>query len=71
MTWTTEKPTVPGWYWWKSKQYSPVIVEIYRLEVRGESYLLIGVEDAEGLWAGPIPLPEEENTLDTEASDAV
>ena len=17
MTWTTEKPTVPGWYWWR------------------------------------------------------
>jgi hypothetical protein len=68
MTWTTEKPTVPGWYWWKPKQYYPVIVEIYRLEVRGKHYLMIGncnehhegdLEYAEGEWAGPIPPPEE------------
>jgi hypothetical protein len=20
LTWTTDKPTVPGWYWWKYKE---------------------------------------------------
>jgi len=21
MTWTTDKPTTPGWYWWRSHPY--------------------------------------------------
>lgn len=29
MTWTRNKPTVAGWYWWKRPGYEPTIAEVY------------------------------------------
>ena len=68
LVWTKEPPTVPGWYWYiQLPSSSPCIVQLlyrgldtYRLKasfagIEDDEY----VEDLEGQWAGPIPMPEE------------
>lgn len=68
LAWTDKPPTVPGWYWYiQSGSSSPCIVQLmyrgldtYRLKasfagIEDDEY----VEDLEGWWAGPIPIPEE------------
>ncbi len=63
MKWTTEKPTAPGWYWYKGAGY-PTILYVYTETFIGSLF----VEDPDyggpvqgypGEWAGPIPEPEE------------
>lgn len=72
MTWSTTKPTVPGWYWWRENG----VVYMAGVTVKGPStpYLAVALVDPEGgvimrtilsdltlagQWAGPIPAPEE------------
>jgi hypothetical protein len=66
MTWTTTKPTVPGWYWWRWNHGRPMMCEVVRhysgdgtlWESKGGNlYQLPHGELAE--WAGPIHEPEE------------
>lgn len=60
MRWTSEKPSKPGWYWWRNMQSDPPEppqpVEIYWV-----NHLVYGpmlhVSRFEGEWAGPIELP--------------
>lgn len=63
MIWTTDKPTVPGWYWTKSKRGRRVTTTIQRVKAwrDGRLYLYAGkpVERHECEWAGPISMPEE------------
>lgn len=68
MTWTNEKPKVPGWYWWRSKADAPYIVHLgmVRREIYGPLVLCSDYcEDGEtpdelgGHWAGPLLPPEE------------
>jgi hypothetical protein len=56
MTWTTEKPTVPGWYWYREIEGEPEILAIYKdngqLLISG-----IGLQEFPGEWAGPLKPP--------------
>ena len=67
MHWTNEKPTSPGWYWWREHRDSaPVVVYVYR----GSAGLFVHLDTGElrklendsihGQWAGPISEPMEE-----------
>lgn len=71
MKWTTEKPTKPGWYWWrrypKKKAYK-VEVKRGRGVLRGNQWLEVYWEGervarfdepVRGEWAGPLDEPEE------------
>ena len=62
MTWTSKKPTVPGWYWWRAIVYGRLFSRIYEVELF-DGHLGIRavnrVEFMEGDWAGPIEPPKE------------
>jgi hypothetical protein len=71
-TWTTEKPTVPGWYWtrWKIEGETPVYsYDVMRVEERWPGPELVDADDpfsfpldhdsyAKHEWAGPIKPPQ-------------
>jgi len=61
LVWTNEKPTKPGWYWYKYRQYEPRVVEIIQC-LHGLKFPYWGnpvkIEDADGQFAGPIPEPD-------------
>lgn len=62
MNWTTTKPTVPGWYWWRRDHRSTHEVIKVGEEVGDRVFLLSlqAIEEAvRGEWAGPLGLPEE------------
>ena len=67
MTWTTDKPTVPGWYWWRrlNRPDWPVVASkivlvidrdggLYQLSVGWHEIRDWYFECSE--WAGPIPV---------------
>lgn len=69
MKWTSDGPTVPGWYWLDNTEFPsdpPDVVHVWRLG--DEHFLRVGrhqlVEnlDDRGVfrWAGPIEEPESE-----------
>lgn len=62
-TWTSEPPTVPGWYWWREESIDDTIVEIYEcagcLTVDGQAMEGIPLKGLTGEWAGPLELPGE------------
>jgi hypothetical protein len=65
MIWTTNKPTEPGWYWWRTKfvkggdwyegLLNVIEYPLGSLYVKGYGNL----ETMNGQWAGPILPPEE------------
>ena len=67
MNWTTNKPTVPGWYWYRERHTDrPLILDVQQLpggklaflanlNRLGEDYVYI--EDLNGEWAGPLSPP--------------
>ena len=60
MTWTTDKPTVPGWYWYRPVGLPMRPRELFdyngRLFIRGFEWL---DNVTTGEWAGPIETPKE------------
>ena len=65
MTWTTSKPTVPGWYWWRrhGKVRVVEIVEVGEedeadLEVQGDALAFSLKLLTHGDWAGPLEAPQ-------------
>lgn len=59
MKWTSEKPSVPGWYWWRDNIVRVVYIGEYppgNLYIMGYHNLRV----AKGEWAGPLTEPEEE-----------
>lgn len=63
MKWTTERPTKPGWYWWRrivpgwDAYKRPRCINV---APGPEGVYLQQWSIAEGAeWAGPIPEPEE------------
>lgn len=61
LVWTDEKPTVPGWYWWRTDSLPPHIIAIGR---EGTQWVVsftaaTGYSDRIpfGQFAGPIPEP--------------
>lgn len=68
LKWTTDKPTVPGWYWTRHAQEKPHIVMLYRRHTGALAMLVMGypnglevqAEQFRGSqWAGPLELPKE------------
>ena len=66
MTWTTEKPTKDGWYWYKDRNFLTTMARIYDFEE--DEIILVHIPefkkrfeicDLNGEWAGPIPEPRE------------
>ena len=65
--WSTAKPTVPGFYWYKFKNEEPQIVTVY--EGYEDGKLVVDTFDAMqqvpveqeggGQWAGPLTPPED------------
>lgn len=65
-TWTTEKPKVPGWYWWRdtqAKYEEDREPHIYKVRMYC-GQLSIGnctIDDSHfvkrGEWAGPLEVP--------------
>ena len=74
LTWTTDKPTKPGWYWYfdRTETYHPlrpIIFEVQHLpngkfaimthlNLWGETEDYRYVEDLDGQFAGPLELPQ-------------
>jgi hypothetical protein len=65
-TWTTEKPTMPGWYWWSptSNPKRPEVVRVTVLENISMAFAEqagilspMPVEDMNGEWWGPLASP--------------
>jgi hypothetical protein len=61
LTWTTETPTVPGWYWWRNNTGYEAVVNVVRMPA-GQLYFYVpdvskSVESANGEWAGPLEPP--------------
>ncbi len=60
MIWTTEIPTVPGYYWCRMHSLE-FVTEIRLKEGHAFSYGFYHeemlVSDTHGFWAGPIPKP--------------
>lgn len=64
MTWTTEKPARPGWYWYRlsHEDYKPEIVSVNEIGYKmnavwptsGKSEFIEGML---GEWAGPLEPP--------------
>jgi hypothetical protein len=71
MTWTSEKPRVPGWYWTRLKRErnsSDYVYNIMRVEERWPGPELVDADDAFTVpltddfygnyeWAGPLKPP--------------
>lgn len=67
MTWTTETPTVAGYYWLKTpKCWTPAVVLVDKCSTDGDRWLVweIGQDDGgrveffrEASWAGPLEAP--------------
>lgn len=63
MTWTSEKPTVPGWYWWKDKDGKQAKFNVGP----GDLGLWLWYRDgfgwvpipSYGEWSGPLKPPKE------------
>jgi hypothetical protein len=67
--WTTEKPTMPGKYWYRAGNGTPIVVRVYDqrtptptgrmdvwVEVPGEADC--NIDDMDGEWVGPLEPPE-------------
>ncbi len=67
MIWSKEKPTHPGWYWYRSivcetTLYTRVVEVFPDGKVCDGSLLPMDhIDKCQGEWAGPIPEPEEVN----------
>lgn len=64
MTWTTERPTKEGAYWFKADGFEEQVVMIYEgLNGLWVAYPGSDVDDfldsIVAQWAGPIPLPDD------------
>ena len=62
LTWTTEPPKVPGWYWWRWAKYQGWMCLAVRdgLIVEHPRKVLRHAQDIGGQWAGPIAPPGED-----------
>ena len=65
MTWTTDTPTHPGWYWFQPHNMKPRVIELIaeqepqRLLIAESSTPVDTLEGTTYRWAGPIDSPEE------------
>lgn len=63
LAWTRERPTVPGWYWYRDRSIVPRVVSLtqdgYGLVAYGIEEYCNRLYEVRGEWAGPLPHPEE------------
>lgn len=64
MTWTTEKPTEPGWYWYRAREHKMWVAEVIKTHTGLRIHFEWGWQNLESVnrtseFAGPIPMPEE------------
>ena len=52
--WTTERPTVAGWYWWTNEDIAPVICQVRNGRAYFEGGGSFTAEKLGGRWQGPI-----------------
>lgn len=57
LAWTKEKPTNPGWYWWKhNDEWGKSLIMV--ISVNADLYSPHGfVSELDGEWAGPLEPP--------------
>lgn len=71
LEWTTEKPTVPGWYWFCGRYCSSSLMEHKIMRVYDDEHGGMRFPSADhgpdelvdrwvGQWAGPIPEPSDQ-----------
>ena len=66
MTWTTEKPTTPGWYWWRNLS-TDGHAHLVEVTIDGDGVLRIGppassieggrLGDTTGVWTERVEMP--------------
>jgi hypothetical protein len=62
MTWTYERPTKPGWYWWRQDK-AAAMCRVWEWWAKPELYVRFGGEGSVpvntlgGEWAGPLEPP--------------
>ena len=71
MTWSRQRPSGPGWYWWREDETSsPVVARVGWDTINKTSLFMIvpphtiwdgpfmmEMDTAQGLWAGPLESP--------------
>ena len=66
MIWTTDKPTKPGWYWWRTQGTEASVVRIIHTDEGGliiqfETGHCTHLHTVRGEWSStPVPEPEEQ-----------
>jgi hypothetical protein len=58
MKWTTDKPKVPGWYWYKHSTKAIIVVVDDLLCVQDTDENTDHVDEISGQWAGPLEAPQ-------------
>ena len=58
MTWSKEKPTVPGYYWYRNS-YRLDVARITGLSAHFTTGLTVSLEHVNGEWSGPLEPPVE------------
>jgi|CXWL01.1.fsa_nt_gi hypothetical protein len=64
LTWTTARPTVAGWYWWRfNVNRSPVAIKVLRGHLEGTDVFTIGtlvlyLHEVPGEWQPVEPAKE-------------
>ncbi|MGL4296282.1 MAG: hypothetical protein ACRCTG_11240 [Aestuariivirga sp.] len=57
--WTTDEPTLPGWYWFRGWKLDPALDERQEVELEVvEIGASLDLMEHFGEWAGPLELPE-------------
>jgi hypothetical protein len=62
MNWTTDKPTKPGWYWYRGECDGHTVKVIHFIDDDGNGPYLatsedLALNDLDGEWAGPVEPP--------------
>jgi len=69
LKWTKEKPTQDGFYWCRFRHPNVMqqLIAMVLVNAKGRYGITVGSSDAhdidsyDGEWAGPIPMPEEDD----------
>ena len=64
MKWSSDKPQVPGWYWWrKRKDNGEWYARVIEVEQHGKDLWWSGIRPVillDGDWAGPLDPPTDD-----------
>jgi hypothetical protein len=62
LAWTTERPTKPGWYWYRGQFNGNTVKVIHFIDDDGDGPYIVtsddlALNDLDGEWAGPVEPP--------------